>query len=1298
MKKQCWRWIRPGFVCLLAVLIGAGMLPVQAFAAVELDKSHLGVSVLYARDASGFASCAWTSVSGVRTSDADGVRTWYVGETDMRYMEVGISVNIGSSAATVGAKSVEVSLPYYRDGTGRDDASRAYYVHSSSVSGISISADRTGNRIVVTNTSALGANDHRSVVVYYKFDCWNMPSGKRFDVGYDATANGVLTDGVLSGTIVTDLDMTVADTYHIVPGFARVANSSHYMDRYSSAYGKYFGLTEAEFRAGSEDYIYDIMTVTVDPAGQQPYGISGTVVPGQYPLKSQTGNYGPYGWDGEVLAGIYMPKPDDEPDRFVPVSISGPASSSYDDLPGSGLNSDLSNQSGVTNSQSHTWKKYPFRIDYDDLPVVSAFSDGQTDSYDDYTLSFLIRYPRNTGSLEYVNKDRPETSGFRLLSAAVEIVHTGIDSGKSVAGLERRQLYFNLVDQVDCSGDIYSGTYQDTYSMMESKNGLSQLKAGNKAVVDLTADFYCLNENRDGQVLEYTDHAVKNTYTLEAIIDVALLSDIEDHSAMMLGEGDYRIASYGLSIIDNYGTCTKNEDGTWYVGWADYTVPSEFKDDPVYIYGSERMYGNADSDWVLINQATLGAVWAKNTYRSLQKSDMSTVRGHDFVRLKVVYPNSRLTTAIRVGYSIELLPTGNMVGRAVENAVENARDSLILTSWCNYTAYLTGDYDRLYPNPSIRIDLDTRRDAITSDADTGSVVRDWDQAHPYPGYSSTASTNAYPYRNFIMTALGSSTDSVGMSVSQMLFTASGLEGTDYDYTDPYSKHTVATNVDRVVYRLMASATDSYNSQESVLERRERDITGSMKTPYVSTHFRYYALLPEDMMLDEASVGHWKKINCGDTSHDSHRNYASDVNVPGIPLSVPDAAGRERATTWHWNDTGRASDVSVQRMDVNGRELLIFDRVTRYPDTVNAHFLPGNLLTELYRYVWGLGVEFAIIPKDGAGSLPAGNYETLFVGQFLDDEGNPIVLDGYAGGVYASASDAFSGIAAGRIDENLLTELDGTKTFTAIASASRNRSGAGNSSAEIKVRNEAPEQDASYGYETRTALESGEYSYELTYRIDNGSSDGVVLWNNIEQYDRSGLSSEWTGTLAGVDLNNTGARVYVNTSDSIDVDTYLTGNGNADPASAEWLRAGKDGWTEVTDPESYQGWADVRAIAFWFDGTTFRAGGAGDMPGSASVYLRMRAPVELTDVTVRKEYYTAYNEILFSDRHIETDLSATVLAKPVSIRVTFEPEETDAGYELPKTGGAGTSGYFLAGVAVLFVGAALLVVRKRRRSS
>lgn len=346
-----------------------------------------------------------------------------------------------------------------------------------------------------------------------------------------------------------------------------------------------------------------------------------------------------------------------------------------------------------------------------------------------------------------------------------------------------------------------------------------------------------------------------------------------------------------------------------------------------------------------------------------------------------------------------------------------------------------------------------------------------------------------------------------------------------------------------------------------------------------------------------------------------------------------------------------------------------------------------------RYLWGLGVEFAAVPEDGSGGLPSGNYETLFLHQFLDGDGDPIPVDGYAGDIYASAAEAF-GPAGGDIDAGIGTGSDDGLTFTAIASAFRNRTGSGNSSAEVKVRNDAPEQDAEWSYGTSTEPGTGRYGYELSYRIEDGSSDGVVLWDAIEKYDRNGVRSEWAGTLTGVDLNKTGARVFVNLSEDVDVDSYVTGGGNTDPAGFEWLRDGKHGWTEVANPDGYTGWADVRAIAFWFDGTTFSASKEGGRPDSASVYLRMAAPEGIDGAVAGKERYVTHNEILFSDHHVETGVSATVLVKPVEVRLSFVSEPAGTDFELPSTGGSGPYAYVISGAAMaLFAG--LLLVRRRK---
>lgn len=251
-----------------------------------------------------------------------------------------------------------------------------------------------------------------------------------------------------------------------------------------------------------------------------------------------------------------------------------------------------------------------------------------------------------------------------------------------------------------------------------------------------------------------------------------------------------------------------------------------------------------------------------------------------------------------------------------------------------------------------------------------------------------------------------------------------------------------------------------------------------------------------------------------------------------------------------------------------------------------------------------------------------------------------------------------------------------------------------SAAEVKVRNDAPEQDAEWSYGTGTEPGTGRYRYELSYRIEDGSSDGVVLWNAIEKYDRNGVQSEWAGTLTGVDLNKTGARVFVNLSEDVDVDSYVTGGGNTDPAGFEWLRDGKHGWTEVANPDGYTGWADVRAIAFWFDGTTFSASKEGGRPDSASVYLHMAAPEGIDGAVAGKERHVTHNEILFSDHHVETGVSATVLVKPVEVRLSFVSESAGTDFALPSTGGSGLCIYMISG-AVMALFAGLLLVRRRK---
>lgn len=384
-----------------------------------------------------------------------GVQTWRVDRTDLRYVEIGVVVNIGSSSS-IGAKSVEAVLPYRLDGTGRDGSPGAAYVSHSSVSGLSVSVDRDADEVRITNVSEIAANEHRSMTVFYRFDCWNAPSGKRFDVDCIADVNGSVSHGLLAGAIVTDLGVSIPKTHHSVPAFASVDAGDHYAERYSYVYERYFGLTREEFDAASRDWVYDICTITVDPSGQQPYDLSGTLVPGRYPLKTDDGNYRPYGWDGEVVAGVCIPDVYGD-GKAIPVTIGSPESVRYDQLPNSG--SCGSNGSAIQQAEAHTWRKYGFSVDRGLLPVVSKFSDGQVGSYPDYTLSFLMRWPRNSDSIKYANSSTPDKAGYTILNCFVELKHRGVDSGELKSCFDKRQLYFAMMDEVKYGGDIYADTY-----------------------------------------------------------------------------------------------------------------------------------------------------------------------------------------------------------------------------------------------------------------------------------------------------------------------------------------------------------------------------------------------------------------------------------------------------------------------------------------------------------------------------------------------------------------------------------------------------------------------------------------------------------------------------------------------------------------------------------------------------------------------------------------------------------------------------------------------------------------------
>lgn len=1300
---------------LMAFVVCIGMLPASVFASEIAGTWGDGDVTTFAVPGSGAVVAFELRGSGTsgdsvsESTDSNGVVTWDVSGTDLRNLKITVSVNI-SASTTLGNGTVDVQIPYKLQ-TGRvvdgKQVTPTCYARDGLDKERRWRTSVEGDTVHIRNVADVTVGVRHTVGVEYLFDCWNTVSDEQFEIPLSVKIDGQSSvDTVLHGRIHTGYSVEMASYHYGHPGFSYVLRDDRYLDRWNVAYEKYFGLTKAEFDAASPTYVYDILPVTVLAKGQQPCDIEGTFVPGQYPSVNDKDKQ-PVGWSGELVGGIYMLDPAGDPDAFVPLEItSKQLGASYSSLPNACGSSAGVNWYGDAVSKS--WNKYSFRLAYGDLPkdsdgnrvVVSSFSDADSSEVN-YKLFFLVKY-KNDDSIK--GSERPGKSGCRMLSGTVELAHRGIDAGvKADGGFGSKLIFWDTMDQVYYGGDIYSDTYVLDQSSTESKSGLSSLRSGNSATLDMTVDYFCFNENRDVIPTGYSDG-----YALEAIVDLGMIGHSDAGGAVTLEPGDYRFTKYKLCVIDSDGIGAMNpDDGSEIVGWAGYDIPQWVYDEnaSVSVYGSTTREGDDLDHWIKLgDDIPLAEIWPKNSYRGIEMDyrDIKALTDEDIVRLKVVYKGSRKTTAIRLGYQVELLPDGPVMSKAIADA--SGADSIQLTSWCNYTAYHVTDYEKNYASGKAIPDLKTKWGDVDAN-DTGILARRFDRMHPYPNYVKSASDPAndaspFPYRNFMKTTLGSSTDAIGMVVSQALFSPAGLVGANNTavVSSIFSRKTDVNDVTGVIYSVTGAVTNHADTDADLASRvaLDKDIV----SPYNAATVRYYVLLPEGLRCDPSDVLHWAQStfeNESDPLSMDLDRVVSKLTIPGVADHVDD-----HNATVYWG--GLSWDIDVDTYMIGNRQLVVADRHFGYDSYYNVsltnnYVLQGYYTGSGFQYFYGRGIKLLAKPVDGQ-SVPCGNHETLFLCQFLDAGGNPIVIDGgqFANeGIYETAAEALGEARGAAIDE-YVTHGDGA-TLLDIATAFRNGSGTGSTSASIKVKSgeiDKSNPDA-YSDTAMTEIREGVYNYELTFRLSEGTSRNVVLWDDLERYDRYGLSCEWRGILTGVDTNDTGASVWVNMNENFEgIDYYV-----ANKAGYEWLQDGKHGWTKVTNLDTYAGWEQVRAIAFWFENTDFEGGADGR--DTATVYLTMHAPETVFKVFDGQEVYTTYDEIAFSDVHVDKtqSLAGIALSNSASVKLSWtaqeEPEpDPIGGFEMPKTGGTGTLPYCIMGCAMIACSLAYYGYVRRRR--
>lgn len=1163
----------------------------------------------------------------VASKKEDGVDTWDVSQKKCRYLEIPVIINVTEKTA--------ITLPKKVADIGRSiDSKGTQYEPELDVAGIAQDNEWTveeqGDNVVINHTAA----GHGTLLVYYKFDCWNVISGREFTI--NATVHpehgGTRTDVSLTGKIVTGNGVKFesyanndsGESIYSFNGFGGADKNTAYIPQWNSVYETYFGLSQATFDKGN--YIYDIAPFVIKPQYQQPYNISGTIKPNN---------------SGEVVGGVYMMKSREDPDDLCVKVETGNAAGSY--------------SFEITNDK--------LKLKNGQYAVVSELED--TVDNKEYTLYFLVRYPRSTLDVDI--------NGNISLNADLSLTHTGIDPDSASASASDSTCLYN--GKKDPRERIYWAAYVS--NNVQSGAGLTNLKSEKTATMEFSADFFCLNEARDSFNAENPDK-----YRLEAIID---LSYLNNDKKTQLETGDYRFSGYRLSLIDAPGNWSYDNQDIPRVGWTPsgyQNIPEWAKDEEILIYGSTSLINNGLNDWAEIGRVKAADVWAINDKRAF-KEDSTKIDGN-YVRLKVVY-NSRLTTALRVGYEMEIRPE-----IMDKYGISNEAESLELINWFNYLAYTAQDQRDL----DMKFNRYPVHDGLGWDAATVGTMenaRAHDATWPYPGYKQPEdwySLTDYSLRNFARSTLKDSKDSAGMIVTQALYDSNGKivgdpTSVDLSTRTSYSLQENVTNVSEVVYNFSGAITSGATSLKDLQERINN---AAAYSPYKSLKMRYYVRLPEGLKLntnpdngekDENGAPKYHFWSEGTTEYLSavsafYNNNSSKV-VQGGQTDVPVSAARIKG----WNERSANGNLSEMYWVAGGSvthdtvkssgQLVVFERTlgnwADY-DRFNMWGGPGD-----GTFFWGRGLSFSAVPVDGTGTLPEGDYTAEFWCQFLDGDGNPIKLNEF---------NVNDGRGAATED---FGDPSNKGTLMYIPIQFHNNSGRGDSEGKITVS--VDDKSLLDHNESPVVAPEGTYQYELKYEVSAGEKTrNVVLWCNIEEH----VDSEWKGIVQGVDTNNTGAKVYVRTEPFAQGE-YLA-NSEENPAQQSWLTDEKYGWSLVNGTTD---WSKVKAVAFSFGDREFSVG------NKASVFIKMKA-LEENDIPkkVGQEYYETRNAYIITNvRDIGIGgktLPTSWLEGPTTLYIK---PKYPLGYILPSTGGAGSATMCATGMALILAAMGLMYLTLRR---
>lgn len=1164
--------------------------------------------------------------------------------------DTGVSTSIGpvisvSVAGYIPAGNFRIRVPRYLE-SGRidDDNVKAEFNKSFLGSNWTASLSPDSNSYIVTNKGRLSGGQNYSLSLNYTFTLNKTQSDKvwTIDVELMDDNNSVIKTLTTKGRIRTSIQALfryVIDSYTDPEstGISFVTSNDYRIK-------KLFGDVVLD-----PNYIYDIVTGTTLTSGTQEISYDKSYVlftPGKYPKSTDkpasTGGYYRYdGWGGELVAASVIAN--------NASSAHNSDKSSVIKIPMSSIktvsNPDYYVPAVTNNTAWHWFKDVPRGSKWNTYKIpLTLLQERFSDQYNIHTW-YLVRFKKDSsvtgGASGFYNSARIS------VNCQQSYYVIGKDNSCSVAS-DTRVCYRGTFDDVYYEGNIYATSAEltsGTYNM-----GLSTLLNGSDVTAVFSHDYYCANVNRTN----YNESSAE-PYKLDCIFDNLVLN--VDGVNLHLKEDDYTIKSVSVEVTDNYGSFSRDSDGGYYPNWEKTDLLSGKEDDfsDVY-YGTVH---DSQNEWYKV---PVSYKIYPDGY--IQSVNLENVADSSITRVKVSYPYSQHMTRIRIVANVVIHGSSPRIRNLVKGVNENSLG--VITGWNSLLGFT--------PNGSI--DLKCSYSDVDTNLLTGKVIRDWQKQYPYSGYSSMV----FPYSNFARGEMHyEKAYAVGV-LAHALFDVSDtiVGGGSILESTVYSRRFKGDNIKTVTTMVDLGITDG-RYRTSIEEDCTRDvqdwydsIENKDDSPYGFSYQRYYIYLPEGADIDKSSItfigsGIYNlkpkppKVSYADVYNTSICGF-EDLFKLQRPLSD---SGQPILGNTSWGAITYKSIRNYEVIDINSRKLVIVDRVC---DTGRRGFEVGRYYwsNSLYFVCMGCPVSFKYT-MSGDDSFPTGLHDVLIATQLLNSKGEPYDLSAFSGNVYSCLNDAFP---TANLD-SYIDSFEG-KTFIAITDHFSNRNNNVASHSQVYVNNNS-KVDIMLG---------DEYSYSLKYTAFDNTTTNVVLFDSIENTLHDGTKSEWRGTISGVNLNNTGATLWVN-ANSIDIWAYK--NGKADRS---WLTAAR-GWTRVTNVNTYTGWDKVKSIAVDFGSKVFDSKNVNSCNAVVDIYMTSPKNTDLSGKI------NTYNELVFYDYHPTTRVGLTTIANNVMVTMDAGISGNDV---LPETGGMGVNKLVLAGLITLYLGCIVIDTMKKRNNN